>query len=139
MTDDNPDQPGLPVPTDAGEINNELEVLQEEMADTRGPYWSGPGAQRKQARYRQLVEAQEGLEGGVDGPGEAEPVAVGDQDVSSALRNLRAMGTVGGQFAQEISNSGAKAALTAIEETRLDILESMGDTANDVVMAFEGL
>ena len=76
MTDDNQDQPGLPVPTDAGEINNELEGLQEEMADTRGPYWSGPRAERKQARYRQLVEAQERLEGGADGSEEAEPVRI---------------------------------------------------------------
>ncbi len=32
MTDDNQDQPGLPVPTDAGEINNELEVLTSQFA-----------------------------------------------------------------------------------------------------------
>ncbi len=139
MTDDNQDQqPGLPVPTDAGEINNELEGLQEEMADTMGAYWRGPAAQRKQARFRQLVEAQEGLEGGADGPGEAEPVALGDRDVSTALGNLRALGTIGAGFADELG-SGAKIAVEAIEENRTDILADMGDTAGDVVMAFEGL
>ncbi len=68
-----------------------------------------------------------------------EPVAVGDRDVSSALRNLRALGTIGGQFAEEIGRTGAKAPLQTIEETRLDILEGMGDTAGDVAASFEVL
>ncbi len=51
---------------------------------------------------------------------------MGDRDVSSALRNLRALGTIGGQFAEEIGRTGAKAPLQTIEETRLDILEGMG-------------
>ena len=139
MTDDNQDQPGLPVPTDAGEINNELEGLQEEMADTRGPYWSGPRAERKQARYRQLVEAQERLEAGADGPGEVEPVAMGDQDVSTALGNLDAMGEVGQAWADELRRGGAQSALEHGEQVRLEILADLGSAADEVAQAFDGL
>ena len=54
------------------------------------------------------------------------------------VADLRALGTIGAGFADELG-SGAKIAVEAIEQTRVDILDGMGDTANDVVMAFEGL
>ncbi len=86
-----------------------------------------------------LHEAQERLLGGQDAHEEFPAVVVDDQDIRAALDNLTAMGTIGAGFAQELGRSGAEAALTTIEETRLDILQGMGDTADEVVAAFDVL
>ena len=40
-----------------GAVDAELAQLEAEMADTKGPYWSGPDAEAEQERYRQLLEA----------------------------------------------------------------------------------
>jgi hypothetical protein len=40
-------------------IETEISAIEKEMADQRSGYWRGPEADRKQARYRELVDAQE--------------------------------------------------------------------------------
>jgi len=39
-------------------IDSELSELKKEMADQNSAYWKGPDAEKKQARYRQLLDAQ---------------------------------------------------------------------------------
>ena len=41
-------------------IQEEKAALQAEQADTDGPYWKGPDANAKQARYRELLALEEG-------------------------------------------------------------------------------
>ena len=42
-------------------VEGELIELKKEMANTNGPYWKGPEAEKKQARYRQLLDVHERL------------------------------------------------------------------------------
>lgn len=43
-------------------IDTELADLKKQMVDRRSDYWKGPSAEKKQARYRQLLEAKQKLE-----------------------------------------------------------------------------
>ncbi len=47
-------------PADRSAVDTEIAELEAMMADTKGPYWSGPQAAEFQARYRTLLESREG-------------------------------------------------------------------------------
>ena len=53
------------VPGAGGDVGKtiavELADLKKEMANQNGPYWKGPDADAKQARYRQLLDAEQKL------------------------------------------------------------------------------
>ena len=72
------------VPTSAGDT--EMAALEVEMADTSGPYWSGPEAEAKQERYRQLLELRDGVPEaeGFDGPAASEIASTFGLSVESA-------------------------------------------------------
>ena len=130
MPDDLPATTGDAVPDSGGR----LAEIEELMTDTRGEYWQGPRAERLQAEYRGLLDRQ-----GDDQGETAESAQLAESEVSGALENLSAMGTVGAQFADEIRDNGAKLTLEAMEDTRIAILGDIGASANEVIAAFDGL
>jgi hypothetical protein len=46
----------------AAAIGDEITALKKEMGDLNSSYWKGPEAEKKQARYRELVEASQKLQ-----------------------------------------------------------------------------
>lgn len=126
--------PAPPRPDAATARRTEIEKL---MADPHSKYWRGSRSEAIQAEYRDLLDGERPPAQADAGGADQQAVQVSDADVDNAIGNLAAMGTVGQDFAGELSRGGAKGKLGVMEDARKAILAGMGDAAADVVQAFE--
>lgn len=107
-------------PSPPAPASNRMNEIERMMADTKGPYWSGPRAEQLQDEYGRLLR-------GVTAP--AANAAHG-QDFETARDVLAAKGFTGRLSDADLSHG---------ERQRVEILSGMGATASDVVDAFNGL
>ncbi len=122
------------IPGDLAGVDAKIADYERQMEDTHAWFHNEPG----QRDVAQLYEAQERLKAG-DAPADTQAVVLADADVSGALDTIAGMGEIGSAWADEIRHNGAMSALQTGEEVRLDIIADLGDAADDVVAAFDGL
>lgn len=139
MADDNDTGTDVAIPDNLPAVERAIEDVEVEMRDTY-TYARSP---RTQARAKALYEAQERLQGEAQGTSPGDPseqaVAMTEADVGAAIGTVGGMGQIGAAWADELGRSGGRSALEYGEEMRVAILADMGETADVVAQAFEGL
>ncbi len=116
---------------DPGPVEFAVAVLVVVAGHQMDGYWNG---ERKQARYREILDLESGTVGDA-----AEPAHFAEDNVPAVLEVLSGMGEIGAQFAEENRDNGAKLTLETMEDMRVGILADMGVTAEEVASAFDGL